>query len=103
MLLASAAALFVSFMLSAETLRLARKPNQLLACDINNVLSCSDVAKSWQAELVKLGDLSFPNAFFGIAAESLCAVGTDIHGAFAGALHIRDDGKNLFLNFIQHF
>ena len=69
MLLASAAALFVSFMLSAETLRLARKPNQLLACDINSVLSCSDVAKSWQAELVKLGDLSFPNAFFGIAAE----------------------------------
>ena len=71
MLLASAAALFVSFMLSAETLRLARKPNQLLACDINSVLSCSDVAKSWQAELVKLGDLSFPNAFFGIAAESV--------------------------------
>ncbi len=71
MLLASAAALFVSFMLSAETLRLARRPNQLLACDINNVVSCSQVAQSWQAELVKLGDLSFPNAFFGIAAESV--------------------------------
>ncbi|WP_422614344.1 vitamin K epoxide reductase family protein [Bifidobacterium thermophilum] len=71
MLIASAAALFVSFMLSAETLRLARRPNQLLGCDINSVLSCSDVARSWQAELVRLGDLSFPNAFFGIAAESV--------------------------------
>ncbi|KAB8287833.1 vitamin K epoxide reductase family protein [Bifidobacterium ramosum] len=71
MLVASAAALVVSFVLSAETLKLARDPNQILDCDINSVLSCSAVAQSWQAEIVKFGGLSYPNAFFGIAAESV--------------------------------
>lgn len=71
MLLASAAALGVSFILAAETLQLARHPNQALGCDVNGVISCSTVAQSWQAEIIKFGDLSFPNAFFGIAAESV--------------------------------
>lgn len=71
MLIVSAVALVVSFVLSAETLQLARHPNQILSCDVNSVLSCSDVAESWQAEIVKFGGLSYPNAFFGIAAESV--------------------------------
>lgn len=71
MLVASAIALAVSFVLSAETLKLARDPNQILDCDINSVLSCSTVAQSWQSEIVKFGGLSYPNAFFGIAAESV--------------------------------
>lgn len=71
MLLASAVALLVSFVLSAETLQLARNPDQLLGCDINAVLSCSTVAESWQAEIIKFAGLSYPNAFFGIAAESV--------------------------------
>jgi uncharacterized membrane protein len=71
MLAASAIALFVSFVLSAETLQLARHPRQSLSCDINSVLSCSAVAGSWQSEIVKLGTLSVPNAFIGIAAESV--------------------------------
>ncbi|WP_236036792.1 MULTISPECIES: vitamin K epoxide reductase family protein [Bifidobacterium] len=71
MLIASAVALVVSFVLSAETLKLARDPNQILDCDINSVLSCSTVAQSWQSEIVKFGGLSYPNAFFGIAAESV--------------------------------
>ncbi len=70
-LFASIIALIVSFALSAETLQLARHPNQSLGCDINSVVSCSDVANSWQAEIIKFGSLSFPNAFFGIAAESV--------------------------------
>ena len=53
MLAASAAALIVSFVLSADTLKLARNPGQQLGCD------------------VKFGGLSYPNAFFGIAAESV--------------------------------
>ena len=53
MLIVSAVALVVSVVLSAA------------------VLSCSDVAESWQAEIVKFGGLSYPNAFFGIAAESV--------------------------------
>ena len=71
MLLASVAALYVSFMLSAETLQLARHPDQSLGCDVNAIVSCSSVAESWQAEFIKFAGLSFPNAFFGIAAESV--------------------------------
>ena len=71
MLVASSVALAVSFILSADTLKLARNPNQQLGCDVNAVLSCSTVAQSWQAEIVKFGGLSYPNAFFGIAAESV--------------------------------
>ena len=71
MLIASAVALAVSFVLSADTLKLARNPGQQLGCDVNAVLSCSSVAQSWQAEIVKFGGLSYPNAFFGIAAESV--------------------------------
>lgn len=74
MLVFSGIALLVSFILSAETLELARHPKQLLSCDINSVLSCSAVAQSWQAEIIKFGTLSYPNAFFGIAAESVFIV-----------------------------
>ena len=73
MLAASAAALLVSLMLSAETLQLARNPGVKLGCDVNAVVSCSTVAESWQAEFIKFAGLSFPNAFFGIAAESVFA------------------------------
>lgn len=71
MLIASAVALAASLILSADTLHLARHPGQALGCDVNGVLSCSTVAQSWQAEIVKFGGLSYPNAFFGIAAESV--------------------------------
>lgn len=71
MLLVSAIALVTSLILSAETLALARAPQKMLSCDFNNVVSCSRVAQTWQAEVVRFGELSFPNAFFGIAAESV--------------------------------
>ena len=71
MLIASAVALGASLILSAETLQLARHPESALGCDLNSVVSCSAVAQSWQAEIVKFGGLSYPNAFFGIAAESV--------------------------------
>ena len=70
-LAASAVALLVSFILSAETLQLARYPDKSLSCDVNSVLSCSTVAQSWQAEIIHFGSLSLPNAFFGIAFESV--------------------------------
>ena len=71
MLLTSLVALAASFILSADTLYLARHPDETLGCDVNAVVSCSAVAQSWQAEIIKLGRLSFPNAYFGIAAESV--------------------------------
>ena len=71
MLISSAVALFASFVLSADTLYIARHPNARLGCDISGVISCTQVAQSWQAELLHLGKLSIPNAFLGIAAESV--------------------------------
>lgn len=71
MLFFSVVALITSLILSAETLALARAPKKLLSCDFNTVVSCSRVSQAWQAEIVKFGELSFPNAFFGIAAESV--------------------------------
>ena len=70
-LVTSAVALLVSFVLAADTLFIARHPGTALNCDVNATLSCSAVAQSWQAEFIKFGDLSFPNVFFGIAAESV--------------------------------
>lgn len=70
-LISSLIALVVSFILAAETLYLARHPNALLSCDVNMKVSCSTVAQSWQSEIVHLGHLAIPNAFLGIAAESV--------------------------------
>jgi uncharacterized membrane protein len=36
-----------------------------LECDINSVISCTDVAKSWQATLLHLGDKPIPNSLIG--------------------------------------
>lgn len=69
--IASLVALFSSLILSAETLQLARNPQGRLSCDINAVVSCSTVAQSWQAELIRLGTLPIPNAFLGLAAEAV--------------------------------
>ena len=71
MLISSAISLLTSLILSSETLALARAPHKALGCDVNTVVSCSKVAQSWQAEFIRFGELSFPNAFFGIAAESV--------------------------------
>lgn len=55
--------LLASFVLSIETLILAKAPNAALSCDLNSVISCSSVAQHWSASL-----LGFPNAFIGLMA-----------------------------------
>ena len=55
--------LLASFILSIETLVLAKTPNTVLGCDLNAVISCSSVAQHWSASL-----LGFPNAFIGLMA-----------------------------------
>lgn len=64
MLVASAASLVASFVLSIDALRLAENPNADLGCNINSVISCGTVAGSWQSSL-----LGFPNAFLGLVTE----------------------------------
>ena len=55
--------LLASFILSIETLVLAKTPNTVLGCDLNAVISCSSVAQHWSASL-----LGFPNSFIGLMA-----------------------------------
>lgn len=78
-LVASALALLVSFIVAIDTLQMARHPGDKLSCDINSTLSCTTVAQSWQAELIHGSNWSIPNAFLGIAAESvfitICVIG----------------------------
>ena len=44
--------LLASFVLSIETLILAKAPNAALSCDLNSVISCSSVAQHWSASLL---------------------------------------------------
>ncbi|WP_243738265.1 vitamin K epoxide reductase family protein [Cellulomonas shaoxiangyii] len=60
--------LYASFVLSIEAVVLAGDPDADLSCDLNAVISCGTVGRSWQANL--LGE-HFPNAFLGIAAEAV--------------------------------
>ncbi len=58
--------LLASFILSIEAWQLAADSAANFSCDISSVLSCSAVAQTPQARV-----LGFPNAFLGIAFESV--------------------------------
>ena len=64
MLVSSTLSLIASLVLSYDAIKLAETPDGKLACDINAVVSCGKVAKSWQSEL-----LGFPNSFLGLMLE----------------------------------
>jgi len=64
MLIASAASLIASFVLSVDAITLAKDPDADLGCNINAVISCGTVAGSWQSTL-----FGFPNAFLGLVTE----------------------------------
>ncbi|MBQ1286708.1 MAG: vitamin K epoxide reductase family protein [Aeriscardovia sp.] len=71
MLASSILAEVVSFALSSDTLRIATNPGVDLGCDINAVVSCSTVAKSWQADFLNFGSFRLPNCFLGICFEAV--------------------------------
>ena len=64
MLVSSTLSLIASLVLSYDAIKLAEAPSGKLACDINAVISCGKVAKSWQSSL-----LGFPNSFLGLMLE----------------------------------
>jgi len=68
MIISGALGLLASFVLSIDAVKLAADPDAVLSCSINKVIDCGAVAARWEAHL--LGDY-FPNAFLGIAAESV--------------------------------
>jgi uncharacterized membrane protein len=66
MLVSSSLSLIASLVLSIDEIKLASNPGGKLACDINAVVSCGKVAKSWQANL-----FGFPNSFLGLILEPI--------------------------------
>ena len=63
LLIGAGIALLASLVLSVESLEIAKKPDVVLGCDLNAVVSCGGVARHWSASL-----LGFPNAFIGLMA-----------------------------------
>jgi uncharacterized membrane protein len=68
MLIGSLLSLLASFVLSVETVELAKNPDANLSCSINLVLNCATVAKHPTSEL-----FGFPNPFLGLIAEPIVA------------------------------
>lgn len=64
MLASSTLSLIASLVLSYDAIKIAAQPTVKLACDINAIVSCGKVARSWQSNL-----LGFPNAFLGLMSE----------------------------------
>lgn len=64
MLVSSTLSLIASLVLSYDAVKLAGSPSSKLSCDINAVVSCGKVAKTWQSTL-----LGFPNSFIGLMLE----------------------------------
>lgn len=64
MLVGAIISLIASFVLSMEAVELARNPEAILSCSINNVLNCATVGLHPSAHL-----FGFPNSFLGLIAE----------------------------------
>ena len=64
MLVSSTLSLIASLVLSYDAVKLAANPGIKLSCDVNAIVSCGKVARSWQSSL-----LGFPNAFLGLMSE----------------------------------
>lgn len=79
MLAGALLSLLAAFVLSVETLQLAKNPNTQLSCSVNVILNCATVAKHPSAEM-----FGFPNSFIGMMAEPIV-----ITVAMAGLAGIR--------------
>ena len=66
MLVGAIFSLIASFVLSVESLQLAKNPDANLSCSVNIVLNCATVAKHPTAEM-----FGFPNSFLGMIAEPI--------------------------------
>lgn len=71
LIIGSVIGLVASFVLTIETLNLAKNPQAELTCDINVFLSCGSVIETWQGYV-----FGFPNPILGLISFSmLIAVG----------------------------
>ncbi len=64
MLIGALLSLLAAFVLSVESIQLAKNPDAQLSCSVNVIINCATVAKHPSAEM-----LGFPNSFLGMMAE----------------------------------
>ncbi|MDB5167417.1 MAG: Vitamin epoxide reductase [Candidatus Saccharibacteria bacterium] len=86
MLIGAAFSLLAAFVLSVESIDIAKNPNAQLSCSINAVINCATVARHPSASL-----LGFPNSFLGLVAEPVV-----ITVAIAGLAGVKFPRRFLF-------
>ncbi|MGK2896188.1 MAG: vitamin K epoxide reductase family protein [Candidatus Saccharimonadales bacterium] len=91
MLIGATLSLIASFVLSVETLQLAKNPDAVLSCSINIILNCATVAEHASNEM-----FGFPNSFLGMISEPIV-----ITVAIAGLAGVRF--PRLFMATAQFF
>jgi uncharacterized membrane protein len=64
MLVSACLSLIASFVLSVDSLEIAKNPDAALSCSINTIINCASVMKHPSADL-----FGFPNSFLGMIAE----------------------------------
>jgi uncharacterized membrane protein len=64
MLISAVLSLIAAFVLSVDSLQIAKNPDAALSCSLNTVINCASVMKHPSAEL-----FGFPNSFLGLIAE----------------------------------
>ncbi|HSW77433.1 MAG TPA: vitamin K epoxide reductase family protein [Candidatus Chromulinivoraceae bacterium] len=64
MLVGAALSLLAAFVLSVDSLEIAKNPNAVLSCSLNAVINCASVMKHPSAEM-----FGFPNSYIGLMAE----------------------------------
>jgi uncharacterized membrane protein len=79
MLVGAALSLLAAFVLSVDSLEIAKNPNAALSCSLNAVINCASVMKHPSAEL-----FGFPNSYLGLIAEPIV-----ITVAVAGLVGVR--------------
>ena len=87
MLIGAAFSLLAAFVLSVESIEIAKNPNAQLSCSVNAVINCATVARHPSASL-----LGFPNSFLGLVAEPVV-----ITVAIAGLAGVRFPRRFLFI------
>ena len=69
MLISASLSLLAAMVLSIDAWKIAAEPKLKLSCDVNAIVSCGKVARSWQSHL-----LGFPNSFIGLICEPVVIV-----------------------------
>lgn len=87
MLVGALLSLLAAFVLSVESIEIAKNPDASLSCSVNTVINCATVAKHPSANL-----LGFPNSFLGLIAEPVV-----ITVAIAGLAGVRFPRRFMFV------